>query len=144
MHNDSKIINCGLWFLLFVILLSCNSSRDVSDEDPAFVKAELAWRDARDQEMRDSTSWLTIAGLYWLKEGKNTFGMDSENDIRLPEGSAPAFAGTFILKDGNVNILSTEGIELKIEGNPIKEKTLKSDETGKPDILQFVKSRTPT
>ena len=101
------------------------------------MKAELAWRDVRDQEMKNPSSWLTIAGLYWLKEGENTFGTDAENDIRLPEGAAPAFAGTFILRDGIVKILSTEGIEFKIEGNPTKEKTLNSDETGKPDIVEL-------
>jgi uncharacterized protein (DUF1684 family) len=137
MHSDFKIVNCGLWFFLFVILLSGNNSQDITDENPAFIKAELAWRDTRDQEMRDSTSWLTIAGLYWLKEGENTFGTDAENNIRLPEGSAPPFSGAFILRDGNVKIISAEGIKLTIEGNPIKEKTLKSDETGKPDVIEL-------
>lgn len=137
MQERMKLINYGFCYFIFIIILSCIDSQNISGENPTFVKAELAWRDARDQEMRNPASWLTISGLFWLNEGENAFGTDSENDIRLQEGSAPPFAGTFILQNGNIKVLSSEDAELKFEGNTIKEKTLKSDETGKPEIIEL-------
>jgi uncharacterized protein (DUF1684 family) len=40
------------------------------------------------------------AGLFWLKQGANTFGSASANDIVLPSG--PAHAGVFELHGGSV------------------------------------------
>ena len=52
----------------------------------------LKWRDQRESRLKSDTGWLTLAGLFWLKEGENRFGADPNNDIALPEGSAPASA----------------------------------------------------
>jgi len=54
--------------LTLMLLVSCSVT-----EDPVFIQAELEWRDARDKQMQEPSSWLTIAGLFWLQEGPNTF-----------------------------------------------------------------------
>lgn len=40
------------------------------------------------------TGWLSVAGLFWLKEGENTAGTGDGNDVVLPRG--PARAGVFL------------------------------------------------
>lgn len=136
MRRGRRIAVGGFITLFSVIVSSCNDSKEISD-DPSFVKAELEWREARDQSMRSPTSWLTIAGLYWLDEGENTFGTDPENKFRLPEGSGPPFAGKFILHDEKVKVVSSAGSVLRSEGKTIEEMVLKSDKTGKPDIIDL-------
>lgn len=136
MRRGRRIAVGGFVTLFSIIISSCNNSKDTSD-DPSFVKAELEWREARDRSMKSPTSWLTIAGLYWLDEGENTFGTDPKNIFRLPEGSGSPFVGKFILHKDEVKVLSSAGAVLKNEGKTIKEMVLKSDKTGKPDIIEL-------
>jgi hypothetical protein len=54
-------------------------------------KAEIEqWRHDRDAALKADDGWLTVAGLYWLKEGRNTLGTDPASDMVLPKGSATA------------------------------------------------------
>ena len=49
----------------------------------ADCRAEIdRWRLKVEQSLKAGDGWLTVAGLFWLKEG--------ENRIDLPEGSGPA------------------------------------------------------
>jgi hypothetical protein len=50
--------------------------------------------------LRGEESWLSLAGLFWLKPGENPMGSGRHNGILLPEGAAPAVAG-HIEFDGN-------------------------------------------
>ncbi len=50
----------------------------------------------RVEDLKKETGFLNLAGLYWLKEGKNTFGSDSSNDIIFPKDKIPGKSGYFI------------------------------------------------
>ncbi|MFQ6070206.1 MAG: DUF1684 domain-containing protein [Candidatus Aminicenantales bacterium] len=102
-----------------------------------FEKEEIRWREERERQMRSPTSWLTIAGLFWLDEGKNAFGSDPSNKIRLPSYSSPASAGWFILKKGKVKVVAEKGVELKLKGKKIKKSALKGDDQGEPDVVEL-------
>jgi uncharacterized protein (DUF1684 family) len=57
-------------------------------------EAEIAaWRAQREAELRADDGWLTVAGLFWLADGASRFGTAPDNEIVLPEGSAPDHAG---------------------------------------------------
>lgn len=107
------------------------------DDSPTFIQEELKWREQRDREMRAPTSWLNIAGLFWLKEGENSFGASWKNSIKLPEESALSFAGSFILDKGTVTVVAEGGTPLKIDGKTIHKAELKGDDTGKPDVVEL-------
>ena len=63
--------------------------------------AEIAhWRQQREASLRRDGGWLTVTGLFWLREGENRFGNGAGNDIELPDG--PAQAGVFELHRGKV------------------------------------------
>ena len=124
--------------LCLIILGTTRSmlSAVLSADDPdTFIQKELKWREKRDEEMKAPTSWLNIAGLFWLKEGENRFGTSGENPIKLPKGSAPPFAGTFFLDNGTVTVTAEQGTELTIDGNSIYKSQLKGDDRGKPDVV---------
>ena len=64
-------------------------------------QAEIAhWRQQRETSLRRDGGWLTVTGLFWLREGQNRVGKGAGNDIELPDG--PAHAGVFELHKGKV------------------------------------------
>jgi uncharacterized protein (DUF1684 family) len=68
----------------------------------AYQSDIAGWRRAREEALRKDGGWLTVAGLFWLRDGANRFGKDASNDIVLPDG--PAHAGVFELRQGKVTV----------------------------------------
>ena len=64
------------------------------------------WRRDRETRLKAEDGWLTVAGLFWLHEGSNPFGVGADNEIVLPDG--PPHAGAFELRAGKVTV-STNG-----------------------------------
>jgi uncharacterized protein (DUF1684 family) len=75
-------------------------------------QTEMAeWRRQREENLKRDGGWLTVAGLFWLHEGVNSFGRDAGSEIVLPDG--PARAGSFELKNGKV-IVRMDGSEREL------------------------------
>jgi uncharacterized protein len=94
------------------------------------------WRQTVEDSLRAENSWLTVAGLCWLKEGENTFGTESSNEIVLPPNSAPAYAGVFHFQDRQVTLHPANG-EITINGEPAAITSLRADTTGSPDRIRL-------
>jgi hypothetical protein len=62
----------------------------------------LQWRADRVATLKAEDGWLSLAGLFWLREGANAFGSDASNPIALPDG--PAHAGNFEYHNGKVTL----------------------------------------
>ena len=57
--------------------------------DHTSYRAEIEkWRHQREQALKAEDGWLTVAGLFWLKEGENTIGSNRGNNFVLPKASA--------------------------------------------------------
>jgi uncharacterized protein (DUF1684 family) len=66
-------------------------------------ETEIAqWRHQREENLKRDGGWLSVAGLFWLHEGANTFGKGAGNEIVLPDGAAKA--GVFELHNGKVTV----------------------------------------
>jgi uncharacterized protein len=97
-------------------------------------KAEvLNWQKQRDAKLRKPDSWLTLVGLFWLKDGKNTIGSGDTNDFVLPAGSSPAAVADLQLHEGVVTIVPHAGVSLQVNGKPVTEPTALSYDADKPD-----------
>ena len=72
--------------------------------DPAYRAEIEKWRQQREARLTSDNGWLTVAGLFWLKEGDNRFGSSPLNDIVLPEPSVAAETGNFILSNGKITL----------------------------------------
>jgi len=71
------------------------------------------WRQQREASLKADGGWLTVTGLFWLKDGDNTVGSDPSNDILLPDGS-PARLGNLKLQSGHVSFAAADaGVTLK-------------------------------
>ena len=110
--------------IAFVVLVTFAQST-------SFEAEQREWRDKRDKSLRAADSWLTVSGLFWLKEGSNSFGTWNGMNIVLPAGSAPANIGTLELANGVVTLMVTDGVnvrdwdgnllrkyEMRFEGDP--------------------------
>lgn len=89
-----------------------------AEPDTAYRDEIARWREQRETRLKSETGWLSVAGLFWLKEGASTFGSDPKSDIMLPAG-APALAGTFQRTGERVTVRPAAGVTLQIEGAPI-------------------------
>lgn len=95
-----------------------------------------AWRKDQEEELRADGGWLTVAGLFWLKEGANRFGTDPTNDILLPPGSAPDLAGVLDFRSGITTVTMESGVPAAAGGKALTTTTtLRPDNPGPPDVL---------
>ena len=105
--------------------------------DASYVAEIEKWRTTREQRLKADGGWLTVTGLFWLKDGPNTFGSDKAGDIVLPASVAPK-AGVIEFAPGGSAILRTQpGVEILSGGKPAAAgMTLKADTAeGSPDVL---------
>lgn len=95
------------------------------------------WRADREAKLKADDGWLTVAGLYWLKEGVNSVGTADDNSIVLPPGSAPAHVGTFELREGKTFFKAAAGVNVTANGQSVQELEVKSDAVKQPDVLKL-------
>ena len=88
----------------------------------------------REARLKGDGGWLTVAGLFWLKDGMSRFGTDPASDFVLPAG-APVRAGVFVFQGGRTTVKLEPGVQGKVGGKPVTTAVLKSDESGPPDVL---------
>ena len=81
-----------------------------------------AWRVDREARLAADDGWLTVAGLFFLNEGTQTFGSSPLNDILLRTG--PEQAGTFTLRNNVVTVRAAEGTTLRVDGRDVAEARL--------------------
>jgi len=98
----------------------------------------LAWRQNRSSSLTSDSGWLTLAGLFWLKDGDNSFGSEPGNDLVLDNASLAPKAGTFTLSGSQVSFTPAADAGILLNGRavdstaPVK---LASDAGGEPTEL---------
>jgi uncharacterized protein (DUF1684 family) len=110
------------WFIIAIVIASCGGQRtkEIPFDSTAYLTEIDAWHKKRVEDLRGPRGWLNIAGLYWLKEGINTFGSSKENDVVFPDGKIEPKAGVFILKGGQVTVKVSPGVAVMSGGQRIK------------------------
>jgi len=129
-----KIIVLGITILL--TSLSCTEKEPEPKGSPEYIAEIEQWHNKRIERLKDENGWLTLVGLHWLKEGKNSFGSSEKSDILFPAGS-PSIIGNMILEDSTVVFKSAKGVNVTIDGQVVSESVLKEDLTGDPTILDL-------
>ncbi|HYX30726.1 MAG TPA: DUF1684 domain-containing protein [Pyrinomonadaceae bacterium] len=122
---------------------SCNRRPPKSHIDEAAYAKEIEqWHLERWKELNGESGWLTLVGLYWLKEGRNMVGSDPTMDVILSTDELPPELGNFIVIKGDVGFVPlSEGFT--VEGKPLASilptsesmLPLKSDADDRPTIL---------
>lgn len=125
-------------FVVAALFSSCARTKSKPQIDPNVYAKEIdAWHQERWASLKSEDGWLTLIGLFWLKEGENKFGGDAASDIVLPKDKVSAHTGVFSLKDGRVRIETTQETGFTVDGKPVSSLELKSDADEAPTILHL-------
>lgn len=96
----------------------------------------LKWRAKRYNDLVKENGWLALAGLHWLKEGRNLIGANPLCEVNLPE-SAPTFLGVVEKKGRVVRFQAAEGVPVQINGRLAGKTLLKSSSEAKPSFITW-------
>ena len=125
---------CNVAHVLWLSVALSLAAAEVGDG--AYRTQIQKWREGYEADLRKDNGWLTLAGLYWLREGDNRFGSGPGNDIVLPQGSAPEVAGSFVFREGKTRLVLNEGVSAQVNGVPVRNGIeLRPDSAGKPDRI---------
>ncbi|MBX2849961.1 MAG: DUF1684 domain-containing protein [Acidiferrobacterales bacterium] len=85
------------------------------------------WVEKYDSGRRSADGWLSLAGLFWLKDGDNTLGSSLDNRHRLPQGM-PAYFGSINVDKKNITFTRADK-EILINDKDVGSMQLKINET---------------
>ena len=106
-------------------------------KDPAHEQEIREWHAKRVERLKAPGGWLSLVGLFWLKEGGNRVGSDPSLEIVLPK-SAPSQVGTLMLTGGKVSFASAPGVTPTSGDNPvIRMDKVRTDADEKPDKINI-------
>jgi uncharacterized protein (DUF1684 family) len=127
----------ALLSLSLLPLSSCARPSSKIDAN-AYAKEIAQWQTQRLAELKSEDGWLTLVGLFWLKEGNNKIGSDKSKDIVLSNEQIGPHGGVFVLKNGVVQFAAPPQSGFTVAGKPVTQPVeLKSDEDGSPTVLQL-------
>jgi len=102
-----------------------------------YVKTIEKWRGEQEADLKKETGWLTVAGLFWLKEGINTVGVGPKFDVRLTDNFKGGKFGEIDFKDGAAVLKVESDEDAQSDGKSITTNIqLVSDEKGKPTEIR--------
>ncbi len=133
---NKTILLLTILFLLMAFACTTKVKPVVKDPILSIPAALKQWQINRIQAITGPDGWMSLAGLYWLKEGENAFGSSSANQVVFPE-NAPSNIGTFELKDGRVRMRIEKDIWVKEDTAMPKDIELVPDMDGHPTTLQL-------
>jgi uncharacterized protein (DUF1684 family) len=99
----------------------------------AYVQSFDKWKAEQVEDLKQN--WLSLAGLFWLKPGENSFGTDAGNAIAFPKG--PAHAGVFELQGTDVTVKLSPEAHANIDGKPVTTAKLQPDISGKATVVEL-------
>lgn len=125
-----------IFILIFLLIVACNSSDSEIKEPNAYEQSILEWRKARVDNLTSGNSWLSLAGLYRLKEGENTFGSGAENQLKFPKKAANAMGAIYVEED-SVYMVVDSAVEISKDGIALTEANMQADSSGTTPIFHY-------
>lgn len=121
-------------FLFFIL----NAPGYLWAQSPMHYQQQIEdWHQRRIASLKAADGWINLAGLYWLAEGKNSFGSARDNQIVFPDGSLPDHAG-FLERRGNLVILHVDSPGLiLVNGSPVREAVVFSSDASVAATMSF-------
>ena len=95
------------------------------------------WHQQRIGNLKKETGWLNLAGLYWLRPGKNSFGSGDEVQIKFPKETIPADAGYFELAGTTVSLHTNEQTPVYINNELKKDAVIFSADSSGQVVCRY-------
>ena len=106
-------------FCFFICMLAVFSS--TAQQSKKEYKKEIErWDAERLESVKSPTGWVNLAGLFWLKNGKNNFGSASTNELVFSNEGFPSLLGTFELNGDKVRWTTASGNEVWYKKNQVE------------------------
>jgi uncharacterized protein len=117
---------------LLILAFVLHGQQLLAQASPVY-RAEIdAWHEKRIKDLRAENGWLNLAGLFWLKDGKNSFGAGKGNDLVFPAGKIAEQAGYLERIGDTVKLIVTNDNDVLVNGRPEKEAVIFSPTQTKP------------
>ena len=120
---------------VLILILSLGIGCHATSLDAAYQQDYKKWQADLTNDLR--TRWLTLVGLFWLKDGTNRVGGDHKDEIPLPENKVAPQIGVIEFHGGKAVFTAAAGAKVTADGKPVKTIELKPDITGKPTTLMI-------
>jgi uncharacterized protein len=98
----------------------------------AYVAQVQKYRQQREAALKADDGWLTVTGLFWLREGANHIGSDPSNDVLLPDQSAPGAVGTLTIHGDAASFQAAPQAPVTLGGKPVTTTAIRANG---PDAL---------
>jgi uncharacterized protein (DUF1684 family) len=126
--------------LALLLVLALQSAGDAvaapASVDPQAERALIdAWRAQRVAALTSDDGWLTLTGLFWLKDGDNSFGRGAGNTLVLDNPALAEHCGTFTMSGHTVRFTAAPDGGVTHDGQPVGSLELSADTSGNPTVL---------
>jgi uncharacterized protein len=128
MKKYCHLLPAGLFCLLFSTGINAQTV-------PAYQQEIESWHARRIQNLKAANGWLNLVGLYWLDEGKNSFGSGRQNKIIFPEGTIAETAGYFERTGNTVKLVVQNNAAIKVNDNPATEAVIFGNDSLRPPVV---------
>ncbi len=113
--------------------MGSNKQRSPTDE---YENQILQWQARKYEERVGENGWLSLAGLFWLNQGRNLVGSNPMCEVVLPE-HAPTFLGIVERKGEVIRLQVAEGVPVKVNGKLAQRAILRSDQETSPSFITW-------
>jgi uncharacterized protein len=128
MNRALSLVGC-------IVLVTCTVKDKRGLFDPVAHEKEIReWQQKRNAYQVSETGWVNLAGLFWLKEGINTFGSGPDNDLIFPEGKIAEQAGYLLLDQKVITLEGAPGIEFRIDGHSTSSGVISRPGTSRTEV----------
>jgi hypothetical protein len=107
-----------------------------TQKEKVYEAALFSWRAGKYDELVRENGWLALAGLHWLKEGRNLIGSNPMCEVVLPE-RAPTFLGIVEWNGKTARFQAAEGVRLQINGRSAQKAVLRPSKDPKPSFITW-------
>ena len=118
---------------LLTVAAVADKTPSTSEPDATYLQSFDKWKAELVDDLKQN--WLSLAGLFWLKPGENSFGTDASNAIVFPKG--PAHAGVFELQGTDVTVKFSPDAHATIDSKAVTAAKLQADTSGNPTIVEL-------
>lgn len=96
----------------------------------------LQWRAKKYDDLVGENGWVSLAGLFWLNEGRNLVGANPMCEVVLPD-RAPTFLGVVLVQGKAIRFTAAEGVRVKVNGRAVQKAILKSSKEAQPSFITW-------
>jgi len=136
MNSTNRVAVVVTFCVLSLLPISQGAGKaasSVSAPDAAYVQSFEKWKAEETDDLKQN--WLPLAGLYWLKPGKNSFGTAQGNAVVFPKG--PAHAGEFDLEGKDVSVKLLSEAHATVAGKAVANAKLDADVSGHSTVIEM-------